>query len=137
MNIVLSSAQRQIAAFAVVLGVTFLLGIALLLQSIIPAVCAMWLVLYMAQNYDGTKTAKVIGISIILYTVAMIVFFPGFAASAQTAVPVPNIEVDTSTLFNNINPWIALFFGILAIPAAIIIGRKIVEYVIRAVVDGF
>jgi hypothetical protein len=49
----------------------------------------------------------------------------------------PTIDIDTTTLFEHINTWIPVFFGLLAIVGGIRIGRSIVVWIIDAVTAAF
>lgn len=57
-------------------------------------------------------------------------------AAAQTAEPVA-LNIDLNPLFDNINTYIPVFFGIFAIPGGIAIAIVLVRFIINAVRGAF
>jgi len=62
-------------------------------------------------------------------------FVLSVAAFAQTEEP--TITIDTEPLFTAISTYVPIFFRILAVAGGILIGKRIAEYVIKAIADAF
>lgn len=60
---------------------------------------------------------------------------PNFIAAAQE--PTLQLNIDPSPLFASISAYVPLFFGILAVAGGILIGKRIAEFVIKAIADAF
>ena len=78
----------------------------------------------------------------LVVVVLMLVLMVGAAfASTPTPVPtatgIPTLTVDPSPLFASVSTYVPMFFGILAVAGGILIGKRIAEYIIKAIADAF
>jgi len=48
-----------------------------------------------------------------------------------------SLEIDPTPLFNSIETYVPLFFGILAVAGGILIGKRIAMFVIDAIAEAF
>jgi len=72
----------------------------------------------------------------LVVVVLMLVLMVG-AAFADTPTPPPTITIDPTPLFTSISTYVPMFFGILAVAGGILIGKRIAEYIIKAIADAF
>ncbi len=69
-----------------------------------------------------------------LATLALMLTVMTAVAFADTPTP---ITIDPAPLFESISTYVPMFFGILAVAGGILIGKRIAEYVIKAIADAF
>ena len=75
---------------------------------------------------------------IVEYAYMLAIAFALFVLLAvQSFAQSDTIAVDASTLITNVNVWIPIMFGILALPAGIRIAMRVVNFIIEAFVDAF
>lgn len=67
-----------------------------------------------------------------LFGLLMLAALP-VGAQSQTL----ELNIDPSPLFSSISSYVPLFFGILAVAGGILIGKRIAEFVIKAIADAF
>jgi hypothetical protein len=74
------------------------------------------------------------------FAVALLAAVMAFAASpayAQTATPVPTLNIPTTTIFNEANTWIQVFAPIAAIGIGIAIAIAVLGYVGKMIEGAF
>lgn len=64
------------------------------------------------------------------------VMLPGGRLLAQTETPV-NLEIDVNPLFESINQYLPIMFGIFAVAGGISIAMVIVRFLINAIIGAF
>ena len=129
--------EQRMAMIACAIGVVLLSLTSLILDWVVPMIGALWLLVWVANKFDNAKTVRLIVFSVALAVIMFVFLSPGLSASAQTAIPPPDIEIDVTPLFSNLGVYIALFMGILALPGAIKIGKQLVVFIIDMIVDAF
>lgn len=67
-----------------------------------------------------------------LLALLAIVTLPSFAQSETLS-----LSIDPQPLFDSIESYVPLFFGILAVAGGILIGKRIAEFVIKSIADAF
>ncbi|MBI5671280.1 MAG: hypothetical protein HZC41_25060 [Chloroflexi bacterium] len=69
---------------------------------------------------------------VVVFTLLLVAAIP-VGAQSQTL----QLDIDPSPLFASISAYVPLFFGILAVAGGILIGKRIAEFVIKAIADAF
>jgi hypothetical protein len=83
------------------------------------------------------RGVKRVGMLAATAVVALASFAQTAVTHAQTATPVPNLSIPTSTIFNEANTWIQVFAPIAAIGIGIAIAIAVLGYVGKMIIGAF